>query len=106
MTRKAKAKAVKALAQEKRIENGKNVLDQVFQPSNVEKDEEERQLEKLIFGDDEGFQEGLKEQAYDDSDFEDSLLDQNSEEDLQTENGIENAADDDVCRFSNPPKTL
>lgn len=57
----------------------------------LEKDAAEEELERLVFGDSEGFREGLRDFKLDDGD-----MDEDEEEDGDTESGLEGMDDADV----------
>lgn len=57
---------------------------------DLEKDEAEEELERLVFGDSEGFREGLKDFKLNDEDAEEG-------EDSDAQGGLEGLDDADVC---------
>jgi hypothetical protein len=57
---------------------------------DMEKDEAEEELERLVFGDSEGFREGLKDFKLNDEDAEEG-------EDSDAQGGLEGLDDADVC---------
>jgi U3 small nucleolar RNA-associated protein 18 len=57
---------------------------------DMEKDEAEEELERLVFGDSEGFREGLKDFKLNDEDAEEG-------EDGDAQGGLEGLDDADVC---------
>jgi U3 small nucleolar RNA-associated protein 18 len=59
--------------------------------AELEKDEDEEELERLVFGDSEGFREGLRDFKLDDGEDEDD----GGESDAQ--DGLEGMDDADVC---------
>ena len=69
---------------------------QITADGEFEKDEAERRLEKLLFGDEAGFLEALQQRTYGQSL---ARVHDNDSQHENAEDGLDQVADEDVCTF-------